>query len=48
MPATTPRNNRRTVGDSRLPNLSEFMFAIGRAPMVKISRMIPPTPVAAP
>ncbi len=24
------------------------MFRIGRAPMVKMSRMIPPTPVAAP
>ena len=36
------------VGPSSEPNRSEFMSAIGRAPMVKMSRMMPPTPVAAP
>src|SRR5689334_15671069 len=30
------------------PKRSESSTAIGRAPMVKISRRIPPTPVAAP
>ena len=30
------------------PKRSEFISAIGRAPMVKMSRMMPPTPVAAP
>ena len=30
------------------PKRSEFISAIGRAPIVKMSRMIPPTPVAAP
>jgi hypothetical protein len=30
------------------PNLSELTAQIGRAPMVKMSRTMPPTPVAAP
>src|SRR3954466_4963702 len=30
------------------PKRNEFREQIGRAPMVKISRIIPPTPVAAP
>ncbi len=30
------------------PKESESMTAIGRAPMVKTSRRMPPTPVAAP
>ncbi len=30
------------------PKRSEFSDAIGRAPIVKMSRRIPPTPVAAP
>ena len=29
-------------------DVAEFISAMGRAPMVKMSRMIPPTPVAAP
>ena len=34
--------------DSMGPKRSESITAIGRAPMVKMSRRIPPTPVAAP
>ena len=30
------------------PNRSELIAQTGRAPIVKISRMMPPTPVAAP
>jgi len=30
------------------PKRSESMTAMGRAPMVKMSRKMPPTPVAAP
>jgi hypothetical protein len=48
MPATTPAMVRRTSGSSSDPNRSELRSAIGRAPMVKMSRMMPPTPVAAP
>src|ERR1035437_8939985 len=33
---------------SRRPKRSESMTAMGRAPMVKMSRRMPPTPVAAP
>src|ERR1035438_1913166 len=33
---------------SRRPKRRESMTAMGRAPMVKISRRMPPTPVAAP
>ncbi len=39
---------RRTRGSSSDPNRSELSSAIGRAPIVKMSRMMPPTPVAAP
>ena len=35
-------------GELSGPNRSEFIRAMGRAPIVKMSRMIPPTPVAAP
>ena len=38
----------RAVGPSSRPKRSEFSSAIGRAPIVKMSRMMPPTPVAAP
>jgi hypothetical protein len=34
--------------DDRAPKRSAFIAAIGRAPMVKTSRRMPPTPVAAP
>ena len=48
MPATTPRRSRRVAGVSSSPKRSEFVSRTGRAPIVKMSRMIPPTPVAAP
>jgi len=48
MPATTPSSRRFVPGASSDPNRSEFSSAIGRAPIVKMSRMMPPTPVAAP
>ena len=35
-------------GDEGSPNRSASSTAIGRAPIVKMSRRIPPTPVAAP
>ena len=35
-------------GSDKGPNRSEFIAAIGRAPIVKTSRKMPPTPVAAP
>ena len=35
-------------GSASDPNRSEFSEAMGRAPIVKMSRRIPPTPVAAP
>jgi hypothetical protein len=35
-------------GELSSPKRSEFKAQIGRAPIVKISRMMPPTPVAAP
>ena len=38
----------RAVGPSIGPKRSELSRAIGRAPIVKMSRMMPPTPVAAP
>ena len=38
----------RAVGTVERPKRSEFSSAIGRAPIVKMSRMMPPTPVAAP
>ena len=48
MPATTPAIRCRVFGSSGSPKRSAFTLAIGRAPMVKTSRMMPPTPVAAP
>ena len=39
---------RAPSGPSSGPKRSEFSSAIGRAPIVKMSRMMPPTPVAAP
>ena len=38
----------RPSGPSIAPKRSEFSSAIGRAPIVKMSRRMPPTPVAAP
>jgi hypothetical protein len=43
-----PAISRRVRASVGGPNRSEFITAIGRAPMVKMSRRIPPTPVAAP
>jgi hypothetical protein len=48
MPATTPEMRRRFFASSGEPKRSEFRIAMGRAPMVKMSRRMPPTPVAAP
>ena len=53
MPETTPERSRRFVAAFGLsgrmsPKRSEFIRKTGRAPMVKMSRKIPPTPVAAP
>ena len=39
---------RRSAGSSSGPKRSESITAMGRAPMVKMSRRMPPTPVAAP
>ena len=48
MPATTPSRSPGVFGWDGSPNRSAFIEAMGRAPMVKTSRRIPPTPVAAP
>ena len=48
MPATTPSSSQRWRGSSRGPKKRGSITARGRAPMVKMSRRIPPTPVAAP
>jgi hypothetical protein len=48
MPETTPSIRRRVRGSAGSPKRSESSSAIGRAPIVKMSRRIPPTPVAAP
>src|SRR6185369_13515166 len=52
MPATTPASKVRFrlpfCALSSDPNLRLFSAAIGRAPIVKMSRRMPPTPVAAP
>src|SRR6266536_1726852 len=48
MPATTPGSRRAVSGASGGPNRSESMTATGRAPIVRMSRTMPPTPVAAP
>src|SRR5690625_6800522 len=47
-PATTPGTTRRESSASRGPNRRGSMTAIGRAPIARMSRTIPPTPVAAP
>ncbi len=48
MPLTTPSAIQRLRASSSGPNRSGSMRAMGRAPMVKMSRRMPPTPVAAP
>ena len=48
MPATIPGNTRRVSGASAGPKRSGSITAIGLAPIVKISRTMPPMPVAAP
>ena len=47
-PAITPGKTRRVSAASAGPNRSGSITAMGRAPIVKISRTIPPIPVAAP
>ena len=48
MPETTPSINRRVRASPGSPKRKESRMAMGRAPIVKMSRRIPPTPVAAP
>ena len=48
IPATTSSNKYFTRGDCNSPKRSEFNRATGRAPIENTSRIIPPTPVAAP
>ena len=48
MPATTPGSTRAVSGWSAAPKRSGSITAIGRAPMARMSRTMPPTPVAAP
>src|SRR6266851_3500632 len=48
MPPVTPAIVRRTAGSVGSPKKSAFRTAVGRAPIAKTSRRIPPTPVAAP
>src|SRR3989442_2511412 len=48
MPAVTPEIVRRTAGSAGGPKKRAFSTAVGRAPIAKTSRRIPPTPVAAP
>jgi hypothetical protein len=48
IPRTTPSTRWRIRGASRSPNRRESSDAIGLAPIVKMSRRMPPTPVAAP
>src|SRR5665213_127666 len=48
MPFTTPLTSHLVRSSARSPKRSELSCAMGLAPMVKISRLIPPTPVAAP
>ena len=47
-PLITPSAIHRLRGSSRGPNRSGSITAMGLAPIVKISRRMPPTPVAAP
>ena len=48
IPATTPPARKRLFTSVSGPKRSGSRSAIGRAPIVKMSRMMPPTPVAAP
>src|SRR6185437_6227373 len=48
MPFTTPFTIHLVRSSAKSPKRSELSCAMGLAPMVKISRLIPPTPVAAP
>ena len=48
IPETTPLNICISFFKLISPNLSEFIRAIGFAPIANISLTIPPTPVAAP
>ena len=48
MPPVTPEIVRRTRASPGSPKKSAFKTAVGRAPIAKTSRRIPPTPVAAP
>src|SRR4029453_7683562 len=48
MPDTTPSRRRRALASPGSAKRSESSTAMGRAPIVKMSRRIPPTPVAAP
>jgi len=48
MPETTPLTRRLVFSCDGSPKRRAFSRATGRAPMVKTSRMMPPTPVAAP
>ena len=47
-PLTTPSTRWRVRAEPGSPKRSASSTAIGRAPIVKMSRRIPPTPVAAP
>ena len=47
-PRTTPSTRCRVRGSDGSPKRSASRTAIGRAPMAKMSRRMPPTPVAAP
>ncbi len=48
MPATTPSISHCCFASVGSPKKSGSITAIGRAPIVKMSRRMPPTPVAAP
>jgi len=48
IPETTPLMSCRVLGSRGSPKRRESRIAIGRAPIVKMSRRMPPTPVAAP
>ena len=48
MPATIPGSTRWVSSASSGPKRSGSITATGRAPMARMSRTMPPTPVAAP
>ena len=48
MPSTTPGSTRAVSGAPAAPNRSASITATGRAPIARMSRTMPPTPVAAP